>query len=328
MRQRLQLLCALAWAFAIACATYESVAPTSVRDAGTDTGLKDPIDAAVALDSSADADSSVPRCDPSKAFEAPQVLADLPWMPGVYLANPSLTADERTLYFASSAGSVNGYPDIFVSSRANRDVPFGPVARVDALSSAGSEYHVSVSGDGTLLFIARDEGMGPHILFATKGASGIGNVGRLMFPDAGGTGSNEGSPSVRPDGTALYFAINGTSESIDFDIYKVSLPYSGQAPARLAELSSSNADTHPVLDANEKRIYFASNRQNAMNVDVWTASRSNTADAFSAPTLEPNLSAPMTNDYPDWLSPDGCVMYLTRTVPAVGGARIYTARKP
>jgi Tol biopolymer transport system component len=279
------------------------------------------------------ADAETKRCNVASPFAAAEVMAEVPWIADYTIASATLTADERTLYYTANVNA-NGLPgktsDIYTATRANVNDPFGNFKRVDKLSTGADELAVSVVGSGNRLYLSRATANGPRMFYADIADTGIGDAVLLNFrtPDAGS--AEDTSPAVRADGTLLYFASIGPSTRA-YDLVKVSLPFSSSSPILpISELNTEFGEGSPVLSADEKRIYFSSNRT-ANSQDVWTASRTNTADPFTKIEKELSLSS-TEEDYPTWLSQDGCVMYLTRTIANADGAaksyRIYVAKRP
>jgi hypothetical protein len=270
-------------------------------------------DAAPADATSTDAGVATPRCDLSKPFGDAERVLGLDMRDGGSVANPWFTDDELTVYFVSDLlindAGVADY-DIFVATRARPGDAFGTPKRVDELSSVVQENYVAGSRQGDLLF-ARTESLS-RIYFASKGASGFGNVGPLLFPDAGDRGG-EAMPSVRRDGSLLYFTSYGrTSQS--WDIFRTPLPYAGASPLPISELNTAAYNEYfPKLSDDERTVYFASDRPPALanDFDVWSATRTSTADPFSNVRREDALSTSL-GDYPSWLSQDQCAIYVTR----------------
>ena len=98
----------------------------------------------------------------------------------------------------------------------------------------------------------------------------------------------------------------------------------------VAELSSPTAlDELPVVTDDELTVYFGSDRPGGNGgLDIRVAHRTTTADGFGVPTLDATLSS-ASNDYPLWISADGCRFLLSSNRPGgVGGIDIYMATRP
>ena len=154
-----------------------------------------------------------------------------PWLPGSNItelnvlgnvANPSLTADELTIAFASTMTGGQGGYDIWIATRADRNSPFEDVMNMTQLNSSANDGHSSIFSDGLTLYFASDRN-GVGQLFKASRASldePFGNVEHLSFFDSPGTSVLYPSPSS--DGMALYFtrSVNGGQ----FDIYVSYIP--------------------------------------------------------------------------------------------------------
>lgn len=315
----------------LGCVSEDGAPQVNPRDVGM------PMDASSGIPM----DASAP-CDQTQPFGPAQVLAELPWEVGTRSTNATLTADEKTIYFIYAPPSRDGGPvdiDIFTASRTDRSMPFGPQKRVESVSAHPVlERHVSVTGDGRTLYFTRQDAVGAQtrLYVASSNGGEFGNVSLIALPNAPPIGRSfidDYTPSVRSDGSLLYFGSIGRS-SASADIFKVTVPYALAAmPTPVAELNVPDAqDYQPVLSANELDIYFASNRGAGSGMDVWHASRKGPGDNFSVPERDPSLSSEFL-DFPTWLSPDGCNMYLTRSLELDNtkdgsGYRLYVARKP
>jgi WD40-like Beta Propeller Repeat len=273
--------------------------------------------------------AAAPRCNAQKDFAAPVPLVLMPpWQPGDFQGSASLTADEKTLYFTS--GSAN--TDIFVATRSDAAEAFGQPKRVNELSGPTPEAHVSVTDDGKTVFFSRRLAQGVRLHFASSNTAGVfGNVGVIEFPDASPIGPlteiDDFAPSIRGD--LLYFASRGRSSGSS-DVFKVSVPYASVKPSAVTELNTDTSrEEQAILSADGLQIYFASDRAPSQSLDIWRSRRLAAGDNFLPPEIVPALASG-EEDFPNWLSPDGCTIYLTRRVTTDGviGYRIYVAQRP
>jgi hypothetical protein len=83
------------------------------------------------------------------------------------------------------------------------------------------------------------------------------------------------------------------------------------APSAVAEINTAGlADEHPVVSADGLTIFFSSTRPGGLgNIDVWTAARASSGDPFGTP-MDVGAVSSSSKDIPDWISPDGCRLYL------------------
>jgi len=116
--------------------------------------------------------------------------------------------------------------------------------------------------------------------------------------------SNPGpDPRIRP----------ATPVRIRRDLWRATQSGGGFAnPVAEPNLSSDQSDGTPVLSHDRLTIYFQSSRPGAGamgSYDVWRSRRSTVNDGFPAPTPVTELNSAGA-DWPGWLSPDGCRLYL------------------
>lgn len=99
----------------------------------------------------------------------------------------------------------------------------------------------------------------------------------------------------------------------------------------LTELSTASDDVAPAVSSDALTIFFGSNRPlpdggTAPGYDVWTASRSNAATVFGTPSIVPEVNS-LATDWPMWISPDKCVLYLISGRPTDAEVLIYRATR-
>jgi hypothetical protein len=100
-------------------------------------------------------------------------------------------------------------------------------------------------------------------------------------------------------------------------------------PERVAEVSSPSDDFTPTVSGDGLVIFFASTRPDGGALgsdDIWTASRAQVTDPFSDVHNVSMLNS-SDQDFPGWLSADGCRLYMSSTRPGVGSEDIYLATR-
>jgi len=70
-----------------------------------------------------------------------------------------------------------------------------------------------------------------------------------------------------------------------------------------------------VISVDRLTIYLASNRTGSQGFDIWRSHRSSIQDGFPTPTKVDELET-AGNDFPTWISPDNCRIYLLSDVAA------------
>jgi len=153
-----------------------------------------------------------------------------------------------------------------------------------------------------------------------------------LLLDQGGMGGSraDGGPFVLPGGEALYF--HGV-ESGRARIYRVAVEGEGAAqtlglPVPMDVVDAAAQASVPVVSPDELTLFFTSDWKGDGVVgdkDIWMTSRRSREEAFGPPTKVEELNT-IDDDVPNWISPDGCRLYLHR----VNARRswLYVASRP
>jgi hypothetical protein len=277
-------------------ASFDTDAPT--EDAPEEDGMPPATDAAQ------------PACNPTSPFGTPALIAGLEST--ATEGGLRMTPDERTGFFWSTRPGGPGTANLYVATRPGRDAAFKMVTLLSSIDVAGSQYDPSVTADAlTLAFGSnRASSDGTFDLFlATRATTGDDFSGTAPISDLN-TSSDDQQPFVLPDGSGIYFSSNRTGDS---DIYRARAKAGGGfgAPSAVPELNTAGvADEHPAVSADDLTIFFSSTRPGGLgNIDVWMATRATPTAPFGTPTNVGAVNSP-SKDIPDWLSPDGCRLYL------------------
>jgi hypothetical protein len=310
-------------ALALACGTFGSSADVDdVRD-GDAPETADPNEAGAALDGPAAPDAPTP-CR-GRPFGAPRLVMSI----------------------FSSQSSVRGADDyIYVSWDTSPDNTLALATRVgDTLVDAGAPAKISpvnqaspsneddptVAPAGLLLVMSSDRPEG-----FLDGAT---SMPRLYLSRRSTTSQNWGLPVAITGGGSLGIAFLRPYFVGADVLYYVAKPSAALAEIRRARLELSNppslvditvqrggffmGDEHPVVAADELEIFFASTRGNSL--DVYTATRASPADDFGTPLAVTAVNDDSAIDYPTWLSPDGCELFLVSN--RTGKREIYAASR-
>ena len=289
----------------------------------------------------ASSDASVVACDLTKPFGTPALVTSL--NTGFVEIDVWLTDDSRTAYVASTRTDLGGPGgnDIYVASRASATGDFGAMSLLANVNSASADRRPVLSPDRLTLFFSSnrpvgDGGTGTNIFVVTR-PNALADFGTPGLLAAANSTATDFPDSVTADGKLLYLdSASGASR----DIYVRDLTTSNP-PTPVAELNSTNSDAFAVISHDGRTIYFASNRTSAARVDggapdaaartdfdVWVAHRAAATGAFSNLAPVPELNS-TSEDAPNWLSPDGCTIYLSSDRNAPSGSRhIWAASKP
>jgi hypothetical protein len=284
---------------------------STVTDAGTP-------DAAATPDASANGEGAAARpCDPDTLFGPPSPLGGP--TPGAW-TNARLSGDELEIVFEADDSSEK--PQVWRASRLVRTDGFGPPAIVTSLEdSRVGGYDPDVSLDAlTVVFASgRSEATGwPRDIFlATRGTRAAdfgppGAVAEINSP------ADEAAPYLEPGNAHLWFMRDSAT------IWMA--PRSGDGfaqPAEVKELNALGKLGFPVPSDDDTYIYFSLQDQ-AGSSHVWMARRASPELPFAGARSVTELNS-TTEESPNWLSPDGCRIYLTSN--RTGSWQLYVAER-
>lgn len=328
---------AVATSVIVACVGDDSPAGPATPDsdggdAASDTGSPEPEPPDAGSKADADADAAAdagPACDKTKPFATPVEVTELNGTPS---GGARLTADMRTVYFHAGGGSAGR---LYMATRASSSGPFGTPVLVPGLTTSaqdgGAAEHATIpalSPDGlTIYFQSFRSAPAPsatvNLWTATRGSAGASFGAPSLVPEINGA-ENTGQPFVTASGTTLYFSPRrGGSGAANVFIHRA--PISAQGVVGPGEpvdelLSATSREEAPVLTVDELTIFFA------RDYDVWSATRADTQSAFSNLASVPNVSDETGQDFPTWISPDECVLYLQSS--RTGDTKIFVATRP
>lgn len=261
-------------------------------------------------------------CSPSKPFAAPLIVPGLNQL-GTN-SSARFSTDELTAYFgnlrAADAGGTGNY-EIFTATRDRIGAAFVGAQKPTVINSAtASDYDPVVTADGQTLYFGSTRTQAMDRIYVsifnpiTSNFSAPAVIDSIsQAADAGATapGTLDAlQPYVLPDNTVLYF---GSARAGTRDIYRATRSTAGFSRGMaVAELNTTSVEQFPTVSADELVIYWGSNRTDAGRggFDVWMATRDSTAGPFGnvRNVTEVNTT---TDDFPSWISPDGCRLYLT-----------------
>ena len=243
-------------------------------------------------------------------------------------------ADDLTLYFGSNRPGGGG-ADLYVATRSSPSSSFTTPQGLSGINTSNTELWPRLTHDRLTLY---------YVQYLTP-ASGVGDIfvtSRSSVAAAFAPGvalaqvnvaaSDEGDPFLWRDGEVLYFVSNRTGTLGPYDIYVSTRRTDGSygTPQAVSEINSTGWETTPVLTQDGLRLYWGSDRTDggATSRDTWTATRSSTSAPFGNLARVTELNSDYI-DYPNWISPDGCKIYITTTRPGGPGSQdIWEATRP
>lgn len=200
-----------------------------------------------------------------------------------YEGMPSLSPDNRELYFVSDRpGGYGGY-DIYYSQFENGLWQL-PVNAGPGINTPGNETTPYIATDNNTLYFASDywPGMGGTDLFMSRrtGTGAWGIAQNMGYPI--NTPYDEKSEYISLDARTLYFASDRNGPAGNYDLYQVPIPPVG-APAPMSYLQGRVMDSLTRTLLNSAAMFIC----NATTGDTLYELRSNRGDASYVITLQP-----------------------------------------
>jgi len=141
----------------------------------------------------------------------------------------------------------------------------------------------------------------------------------------------DGTPFLTSDAGELWFTSD--RDAGRHQIFRAFAADNWFADAAVIPVPSLTApptlDLSPVLSSDGKTLFFATDASGDKAFrDIWEAHRDLTDQDFKAARPVAELNLPDATEYPSWLSPDGCRLYMTRNGPSGAKRNIYVAERP
>jgi hypothetical protein len=142
---------------------------------------------------------------------------------------------------------------------------------------------------------------------------------------------DDADPYLVAGGNAMYLA---NDMSGNLDLYRTAKAGGAFATPTLVsgvDLMTTATENNPVVTVDELTMFFGSTRPGAVggtgDFDIYQARRASVADGFGAAISLTQLNTAGA-DVPNWISPDGCHLYLTRAEVNVGYQLYMASRGP
>ena len=254
--------------------------------------------------------------------------------------NPTVTADELTMYFASDRPGGLGLVDIWVTRRASRSSPWEPPVNLGPpINTAFIDGAPALSPDGHLLFIHsnRPGTMGGNdIWLAHRSGSKDGldwETPVPLGPDVNTVDDEQGPDYVASDGGGALYFNRGNQMLQRSDLYRAGIDRDGDTdgPAQpLVELNDPTTnDAAPTIRADAREILFWSARAGGVGgADIWQSTRQSPNHAWSPPwNPGPPLNSPVADLHPE-LSQDALTLYFSSNRPlGFGGQDLWISTR-
>ena len=202
------------------------------------------------------------RPDTASAWSMPSALTSLNTA-GVSDQTPRLSPDGMTLYFGSPRTGGNG-DDVWFSTRAGLGAPWSTPQLVPGVNSGGSDrwYGTCASGIRYVMISSRDGNLDLY-----EGAVGAApqRIAELS------SGDSDLSPLVSEDCLRLYFSSDRTGNYVIYYAERPAIPAPWQLVGPVDGLDTAEDEQDPWLSADQRRMYFSSNRDG--DQDLYMATR-------------------------------------------------------
>lgn len=235
--------------------------------------------------------SGTPACRPEDPFGA---VTPVPGLDGVRIAGPSVTGDERTVFWFGSADG--GPEDLYMATRADRSAPFGAPTVLGPQSSAGRDTDPFVSADGLRLYFDSDRTGVLAVFVATRASAGGAFEAPTLALQLPG---NAIQPAYAGKTGTLYAATSLADGGLEIWRHDTRTDAGGPEHA----LHSQASDWQPTVSDDDQVMLF--DRRAEFSVTNQAVRQAD--GGFGEPT--PRLELP-ADAVPATLTPDYCRLYL------------------
>lgn len=270
-----------------------------------------------AADAAVDVPGDPARCNPMAAFGKPAPLTSLNTSADEEHAD--LSADELTIYFSSSRPGGSGGFDIYQATRASTSAPFGNIVPVPGINTAGEERVPRMAADRLSMFAMTEAAAGAalHIALATRPNVTVAFTGLRQVANVNNA-IDTADPYPLAGGNVLYLVSDLAGNYGLYRSAKVNGSFSTPTPVPGVNLDTAATENNVVVTPDELTVSFGSTRPGGTGSwDIYEARRAHVADGFGAP-IELTVLNTTGADVPNWISPDGCVLYFSRQEANVG----------
>jgi hypothetical protein len=184
---------------------------------------------------------------------------------------PVLSADGLTLYFYSTRAGGSGDRDLWFALRPDGAADFGAPSRFGVINSGAADHLPWLSSDElTLMYVStRAGGLGQSDVWLAQRQRRGDDFGEPELFSAISSSAEEGRAVASSDGNFVLFVSNREGGQGGLDLWFSTRDDSAEefdAPANLSELNSPSLDVDPFLSADERELFFSSNRNGRSQV--------------------------------------------------------------
>jgi Tol biopolymer transport system component len=246
----------------------------------------------------------------------PATQVDLPISIG---ADPSLSSDGLTLYFASlSAPGGQGETDIWTATRSTRFGLWGAAVNLGLnVNSSSRDAGPSTPLDGLSLYFhsTRPGGLGDRDIYvATRATTNDSFASPVSLGHGVNSQFNDGTAAISADGLTLVFASDRPGGFSDQDLYiatrpNVSAPF-GAAANLGSTINRFVGHGSPSFSADSLSLFFAA--YDGVNTDLYASTRGSLNDPWGAPVnLGPNVNSPFSEDFGEFARDGKSIVFIS-----------------
>jgi len=188
--------------------------------------------------------------------------------------SPLLSFDGLTLYFYSRRPGGSGDRDLWFAPRADPSAQFGAIYHFDSVNGASLDHLPWLSRDElTLLYVStRAGGVGRSDVWFSRRASRGDDFDPPQLVSSLSSSADEGRAVVSNDGKLVIFASERSGGQGGQDLWMTTHAGGGDnlgqldPPINLSELNSPALDVDPFLTADERELFFSSNRNGSAQI--------------------------------------------------------------
>jgi uncharacterized protein (TIGR02246 family) len=233
-----------------------------------------------------------------------------------YNVTPSISADSLELYFESGRPGGSGGSDIWVTTRATTDDPWGePVNLGPIVNSLATEGSPSISHDGLALYFSdwqdpRPGGVGETDLWVTTRPTKDDEWGEPVNLTTVNSSAHDVTPSVSDDGLELYFE-SGRPGGLGLDDLHVSTRATTEddwgTPVNLGPTINSSGNDHcPSISADGLTLFFDYTPADEEIGDLMVTRRATKDDDWGVPV---NLGHSDSDHFSPSISANGSTLF-------------------
>jgi hypothetical protein len=245
-------------------------------------------------------------------------------------SNPTITADELTMYFASNRPGGLGGLDIWMTRRASVSSPWEPPVNLGSpVNTPFIDAAPALSPDGHLLFIHsnRPGTMGGNDIWLAHRSGSKDDLNWEapvpLGPEVNTPDDEQGPEYIASDGGGALYFNRGSIPLLRADLYRAEVKRDGRTdgpaqPVLVVNDPTSN-DAAPTLRADAREIIFWSTRAGSLSTDIWQSTRQSASHPWSPPQNAASLNSPVLDLHPE-LTQDARTLYLASNRPGGFGA--------